>query len=71
MLLFQGGIDMGYSLEFVNGEGWTVKHFGADEIGFVQMEIFFLAAQCFLVNYLLFVITPSGVVNHAQPRGIP
>eukprot|EP00240_Pyramimonas_obovata_P000916 CAMPEP_0118958394 /NCGR_PEP_ID=MMETSP1169-20130426/62599_1 /TAXON_ID=36882 /ORGANISM="Pyramimonas obovata, Strain CCMP722" /LENGTH=590 /DNA_ID=CAMNT_0006906509 /DNA_START=759 /DNA_END=2527 /DNA_ORIENTATION=- len=46
--LCQGGLDLDYSLEFVNGEGWAVEQFSADEVGVLQTEIFFFVMQCVL-----------------------
>jgi hypothetical protein len=41
----QGSLDVYYTLEFTNGEAWSVKHYSADEIGVAETEIFFFVFQ--------------------------
>jgi hypothetical protein len=44
-LALQGSLDLEYDLEFLNGVGWAVEQFSADEVGMLQTEIFFFISQ--------------------------
>eukprot|EP00238_Polyblepharides_amylifera_P002019 CAMPEP_0196585534 /NCGR_PEP_ID=MMETSP1081-20130531/51020_1 /TAXON_ID=36882 /ORGANISM="Pyramimonas amylifera, Strain CCMP720" /LENGTH=759 /DNA_ID=CAMNT_0041907117 /DNA_START=492 /DNA_END=2771 /DNA_ORIENTATION=+ len=51
----QGPLDVSYTLELTNGEGWTIHHFSADEIGILETEFVFFALQSVLCVFSVFV----------------
>lgn len=53
--LCQGSLDVEYKLTFTNGEGWSTKHFSADEQGIVVVVIVFFILQVGLVMCSLYV----------------
>jgi len=53
--LCQGSLDLEYEIQLTNGDGWSVKHFSADEIGILETELFFFCCQVLLAVFAVYV----------------